>query len=75
LISVCETSSQPEMAYFFDAKLEDCVQRVYLGCGGNKNRFSTYSECKQTCVMGTCCTRRLLRNDSYYGHSPSGYDR
>lgn len=36
--------------YFFDSEYGGCSRFWYGGCGGNKNRFESEGECKETCV-------------------------
>ncbi|KAL5970434.1 Protein AMBP [Taenia solium] len=33
----------------YDSTKGRCVQFVYGGCGGNKNRFTTKEKCKRVC--------------------------
>ncbi|WKY13115.1 hypothetical protein Q1695_004156 [Nippostrongylus brasiliensis] len=35
--------------FYYDSRYKVCQPFQYRGCGGNTNRFSTASECKQTC--------------------------
>nr|CAD2169296.1 unnamed protein product [Meloidogyne enterolobii] len=35
--------------YYFDAFNGGCFRFIYSGCGGNRNRFNTESECTQRC--------------------------
>ncbi len=39
--------------FYYDPALNQCVQFVYNGCGGNANRFSTIWECVQSCSRKT----------------------
>ena len=39
--------------FYYDSGLNQCVQFVYNGCGGNANRFSTIWECVQSCSRKT----------------------
>ncbi|CAK5065084.1 unnamed protein product [Meloidogyne enterolobii] len=36
--------------YYFDAFNGGCFRFIYSGCGGNRNRFNTESECTQRCA-------------------------
>ena len=35
--------------YFYNPQSRDCEEFTYGGCGGNDNRFDTYSDCMSTC--------------------------
>ncbi|XP_060604710.1 uncharacterized protein LOC132757449 [Ruditapes philippinarum] len=43
---VCSTMF---IAWFYNATKQECQEFVYLGCGGNKNRFKTEEECYSHC--------------------------
>ena len=36
--------------YFFDRREGKCKPFVYSGCGGNNNRFNSYTSCERTCM-------------------------
>ena len=36
--------------YFFDRREGKCKPFVYSGCGGNDNRFNSYTSCERTCT-------------------------
>lgn len=38
--------------FYYNPVFRDCRQLVYLGCGGNANRFETQAECETTCGHG-----------------------
>ncbi|XP_047024768.1 actinia tenebrosa protease inhibitors-like [Helicoverpa zea] len=37
--------------YYYDVNVNDCKVFVYGGCGGNQNRFTTYTACKDQCIQ------------------------
>ncbi|CAH6788443.1 Tfpi [Phodopus roborovskii] len=37
--------------YFFNILTHQCEEFIYGGCRGNKNRFDTLEECKETCII------------------------
>ncbi|CAB3398469.1 unnamed protein product [Caenorhabditis bovis] len=37
--------------YFFDVDTQKCYPFKYNGCGGNKNRFNTRSDCTRRCML------------------------
>lgn len=41
--------SQSGQYYFYDQSVRRCRTMTYRGCGGNRNRFDTNSECLQIC--------------------------
>ena len=36
--------------YFFDRREGKCKPFVYNGCGGNDNRFNSYTSCERACT-------------------------
>ena len=36
--------------YFFDRREGKCKPFVYSGCGGNNNRFNSYTSCERICM-------------------------
>ncbi|KAH8392078.1 hypothetical protein KR215_000243 [Drosophila sulfurigaster] len=38
-------------SWSYDSNDNECVNFIYGGCGGNKNRFKTKEECEETCVV------------------------
>ncbi|KAF8567654.1 hypothetical protein P879_07395 [Paragonimus westermani] len=43
----------PCLAFFrrfaYDADSEQCIEFIYGGCGGNKNKFASLEECESQC--------------------------
>ncbi|KAG5668523.1 hypothetical protein PVAND_016462 [Polypedilum vanderplanki] len=39
-----------KMQYFYHPEFGTCSPFWYSGCGGNKNRFETFTECESTCI-------------------------
>lgn len=37
--------------FYYDNNTKKCELFRYSGCGGNRNRFSTYSECQRVCIL------------------------
>lgn len=44
---------------YFDATTHTCKVFNYAGCGGNKNRFSNFSICHETCSAHRLTVKRL----------------
>merc|ERR1712054_724287 len=42
--------------YYFNPELDLCTEFIYVGCGGNPNRFETFEECMDACkpLLETC---------------------
>ncbi len=36
-------------AFYFDADINECIEFVFAGCGGNANRFATKIDCEDGC--------------------------
>ena len=45
----CDKNST--VMYYYDKHCDCCRQFTYLGCDGNRNRFSTMELCQQTCSL------------------------
>ena len=43
---VCSTMF---IAWFYNSTKQECQEFIYLGCGGNQNRFKTEEECYSKC--------------------------
>ena len=39
-----------EVMYYFDESVNDCRPFWFSGCGGNQNRFTDPTECRQRCL-------------------------
>uniref|UniRef100_A0AC35GFC1 BPTI/Kunitz inhibitor domain-containing protein n=1 Tax=Panagrolaimus sp. PS1159 TaxID=55785 RepID=A0AC35GFC1_9BILA len=39
----------PRIYYYYDKGVKNCVQFVYFGSGGNKNRHETREKCQKAC--------------------------
>jgi hypothetical protein len=39
-----------EVMYYFDESINDCRPFWFSGCGGNQNRFTDHTECRQRCL-------------------------
>ncbi|EGD75879.1 mantle protein 9 [Salpingoeca rosetta] len=62
--------------WFFNPRTSQCEEFAYGGCGGNGNNFASKEACEQRCVVGACCTRRMVHEDGKaYGYDRHGYDR
>ncbi|KAF5404317.1 SPONdin (Extracellular matrix glycoprotein) [Paragonimus heterotremus] len=47
----CEYSKDQRMvAWYFSPRTRRCFEFVYLGCGGNKNRYADYKSCISDCL-------------------------
>ncbi|CAN7998360.1 unnamed protein product, partial [Ixodes hexagonus] len=42
-------NTKPVLQYYFDSETSCCKPFVYMGCGGNGNRFQNETECAMTC--------------------------
>ncbi|CAJ0598612.1 unnamed protein product [Cylicocyclus nassatus] len=61
-LSICSQSKdegsacgQPSRRYYFDANTQHCKPMMFLGCGGNSNRFSTADACRNFCASSGVC--------------------
>ncbi|WP_411027309.1 BPTI/Kunitz-type proteinase inhibitor domain-containing protein [Salmonella sp. s54925] len=36
--------------YYYDQNSKECKKFIYGGCGGNKNNFDSYEECRESCM-------------------------
>ncbi|CAB3397316.1 unnamed protein product [Caenorhabditis bovis] len=60
--------------WYFDSSSHSCSPFVYLGSGGNSNRFSTSEECVQTCGIGKP-TRKSCEQPPAVGDGPFNIPR
>ncbi|CAN7938706.1 unnamed protein product, partial [Ixodes hexagonus] len=44
-----DSHREPVLQYYFDSQTHCCKPFVYMGCGGNGNRFQNETECSTTC--------------------------
>ncbi|XP_025420715.1 trypsin inhibitor-like isoform X1 [Sipha flava] len=40
-----------KVKYYFDMNNDDCIEFIYYGCGGNGNRFDSFDECENSCLL------------------------
>lgn len=40
-----------KVKYYFDMYNDDCTEFIYFGCGGNGNRFDSFDECENSCLL------------------------
>lgn len=40
---------EPHSAFYYDSDINECLEFMFKGCGGNQNRFSTKEECEEGC--------------------------
>ncbi|XP_030571582.1 kunitz-type serine protease inhibitor 28-like [Drosophila novamexicana] len=45
----CKDFAMPEM-WYYNILHRSCNKMIFLGCGGNFNRFCTEEECERTCL-------------------------
>uniref|UniRef100_A0A914S936 BPTI/Kunitz inhibitor domain-containing protein n=1 Tax=Parascaris equorum TaxID=6256 RepID=A0A914S936_PAREQ len=45
------SSNRPTPAFYFDSTIQQCIKYIFLGCGGNPNRFTTKLQCEQGCQL------------------------
>lgn len=57
----CETSPQQEL-YYFDNVMHICINFMYLGCGGNENKFDSPFKCESFCISGDPATNTTGRS-------------
>ncbi|CAL4096321.1 unnamed protein product [Meganyctiphanes norvegica] len=42
-------------AWYYRSENDDCNYFIYAGCGGNKNRFNSLTDCEKTCQIKPPC--------------------
>lgn len=78
IAAYCSLSSQTGMckghfpSYYYNSTTQQCEHFIYGGCGGNKNRFTTYQSCLETCGKSCIKYRDTVMSLSHWGwHSGS----
>ncbi|XP_052739980.1 tissue factor pathway inhibitor-like [Bicyclus anynana] len=50
--------------WYYDPLWKVCKQRIYSGCGGNKNNFYSQEQCDSICRLGTGVLKSAVSNKS-----------
>lgn len=48
----CGSRLSLTVKFYYDSAMDMCAEFIYLGCGGNNNRFDSFEECETVCVFG-----------------------
>ncbi|XP_077537556.1 carboxypeptidase inhibitor SmCI-like [Haemaphysalis longicornis] len=71
--ATCPYDETPVTRFGYNQSTGQCVEFLYLSCGGNRNAFVSRADCLNTCNPHSTCLKNTQENDEWYRTFKSFY--